>query len=141
MPQGNDWQLGCCLEYRPLAGKVTRCVETLFPTAARVPSRRESGCSHCPVLNVAWLPPPSSALPPPLQGMKMAERKRVFAWYARRGMPHAGNHDAHVHPSSRNPLYRARLLLNLSTWTAWGWMKRLVHMPLALLLGLFGQSL
>lgn len=71
----------------------------------------------------------------------MAERKRVFAWYARRGMPHAGNRDAHVHPSSRNPLYRARLLLNLSTWTAWGWMKRLVHMPLALLLGLFGQSL
>ncbi len=49
----------------------------------------------------------------------MTARKRIFAWFARRGLPARGSRGKHVHPSSRSVLYRLRLLVLLSVWSSW----------------------
>ncbi len=71
----------------------------------------------------------------------MVERKRIFAWFARRGLPPRGSRAPHVHPSSRSLLYRARLLLLLSGWTSWCWTKATLSRSWGLVLGLFGEVL
>lgn len=66
-----------------------------------------------------------------LLGIKMGERKRIFAWYARRGMPRADASGDHIHPSSRNLMYRLRLVLMLYVWTCWCWTQALFQSPWA----------
>lgn len=53
----------------------------------------------------------------------MAERKRVFAWFARRGLPRAWSSAQHVHASSRSLLYRSRLFVLLVAYSTWTYCK------------------
>ena len=67
----------------------------------------------------------------------MPDRKRIFAWFAQRGLPQMGAMGAHVHPSSRSILYRLRLLVLLSAWTTWCCLTAASHRSWAVLLNVF----
>ena len=71
----------------------------------------------------------------------MPERKRIFAWFARRGLPRRGALGAHVHPSTHSVLYRLRLLALLSAWTSWCFLSAAATRSWGLVLSLFGPVL
>lgn len=68
----------------------------------------------------------------------MQERKRIFAWFARRGLPRRGSPGVHVHPSTHSVLYRLRLLALLTAWTSWCFCSAAAHRSWGLVLGFFG---
>ena len=68
----------------------------------------------------------------------MQDRKRIFAWFARKGLPRRGAPGAHVHPSTHSVLYRLRLLFLLSGWTSWCFLAATCHRSWAVVLSLFG---
>ncbi|GAX82134.1 hypothetical protein CEUSTIGMA_g9562.t1 [Chlamydomonas eustigma] len=76
-----------------------------------------------------------------LLGVNMQDRKRIFAWFARRGLPNMSNRGAHVHPSSRSVMYRVKLLLLLTAWSSWCMLSATVTRSWFVILGLFGPVL
>ena len=68
----------------------------------------------------------------------MPERKRIFAWYARRGLPQMGAKGSHIHHSTHSVLYRVRLLMLLTAWTSWCFMSAAANRSWGLVLSLFG---
>ncbi len=54
----------------------------------------------------------------PMQGVTMAERKRVYAWYSQRGLPARSSCRAlpHVHAAFARAAFRLRLSWMLAAW-------------------------
>jgi hypothetical protein len=75
------------------------------------------------------------------QGVNMQDRKRIFAWLARQGLPNMSNRGAHVHPSSRRVMYRVKLLFVLTAWSSWCMLSATLTRSWFLVVGLFGPVL
>ena len=46
----------------------------------------------------------------------MAERKRIFAWYARAGLPGRDSRSPHMHSTFANMLVRMKLGMMINAW-------------------------
>lgn len=80
--------------------------------------------------------PPYDSIPP--QGVNMQDRKRIFAWFAHRGLPRRGSPGAHLHPSTHSVAYRLRLLALLCGWTSWCFLSAAAGRSWGMVMHLFG---
>ena len=81
-------------------------------------------------------PPPPTLFTP--QGVNMQDRKRIFAWFAHKGLPRRGAPGAHLHPSTHSVAYRLRLLALLCGWTSWCFMTAAARRSWGMVMHLFG---
>ena len=71
----------------------------------------------------------------------MDERKRIYAGYARCGLPPRHEHHAHIHALFGHALVRLQLWSLLLAWRSWTWTRGVVGQSWGLVLSVLGEAI